>query len=134
MRVAVLGLAALLMWGCEGKEKEIKPMGAMEAAGQVQNGFAVLVDVREADEVSVGMAEPALWVPLTDIENEGPRWKEFLGKLKKDQKVILYCESGYRATRVAEILSKLGYEALLLGKGRFKDWKEAGLPTKPGAG
>lgn len=51
-----------------------------------------------------------------------------LGTLKLDpaKPCIVYCAVGGRARRVAEKLAKLGYKEILLPKGSFKAWKDAG--------
>jgi len=44
----------------------------------------------------------------------------------------IYCAIGGRARRAAEKMSKLGYKEILLPKGSFTAWKEAGKPIEGG--
>ncbi len=97
------------------------------AAALVEKNQATLVDVREEDEVTAGMAKPAQWFPLSKLMKDPAAFKEFLAKLPKG-KVIFYCAVGGRAGRAAEQAKALGYDVANMGG--FKDWKGAGLPTK----
>lgn len=100
-----------------------------EAYGQALNHFAVIIDVREKDELmESGTAEPAQWMPLSEVEANSPRWQEFVKALPKDKKIITYCAAGRRSGRVGEKLAALGFEVANMGG--FKDWKAAGLPVK----
>ncbi len=55
-----------------------------------------------------------------------------IGTLKIDpaKPCLLYCALGGRARRAAEILAKAGYKEILLPKGGFKAWKDAGKPVE----
>lgn len=103
-------------------------MTPTEAEGMLRNDFAVLVDVREADEIKEGMAARAEWMPLSKIEANAPDWQDFVKKLPKDKTVIVYCRSGRRSGIVADKLAQMGYKTANMGG--FSDWQAAGLPTK----
>jgi rhodanese-related sulfurtransferase len=93
-------------------------------------GKAVIVDVREAAELSEsGMAEGALWMPTSKISEEPEEWEAFREQLPRAQMIFLYCRSGARSGRVAEMLCMLGFQAENLGS--FADWKNRGLPVSP---
>ena len=105
-------------------------MNPQEAHALVKEGKAVLIDVREDHELAEsGMAEGALWMPTSLMDEDEPRWKEFKASLPKDKKVILYCRSGQRSGRVAAFLAEEGFQTE--NAGGFKDWKGANLPTQP---
>ncbi len=55
-----------------------------------------------------------------------------VGTLKIDpaKPCIIYCAVGGRARRAAEKLAKAGYKDILLPKGSFKGWKDAGKPIE----
>ena len=103
-------------------------MTPQEAHNLVKEDKAVLVDVREEEELrDSGLADGALWMPCSKMDEDEPEWKAFKSKLPKDKPVILYCRSGNRSGRVAEFLREEGFETWNLGG--FKDWKDAGLPV-----
>lgn len=103
-----------------------------EAEGLLRNDFAVLIDVREKDEIAEGMAARGEWFPLSKAESSQPadqaEFKSFLAKLPKDKKIILYCRSGNRSGKFAAILEAQGFKTANMGG--FEDWKAAGLPIK----
>lgn len=104
-------------------------MNPTEAQNLLKSGKAVLVDVREEEELrESGLADGALWMPTSKMDEEEPDWKAFKAALPKDKKVILYCRSGARSGRVAEFLAQEGFDTENLGG--FKDWSAAGLPVK----
>jgi rhodanese-related sulfurtransferase len=104
-------------------------MSPMEANKLVQEGKAVLVDVREEPELrETGLAEGALWMPCSKMDEEEPDWKSFKESLPKDRPILLYCRSGNRSGRVAEFLKLDGFDTYNLGG--FSDWVAAALPVK----
>jgi rhodanese-related sulfurtransferase len=99
-----------------------------DAAAQLKAGGAVLIDVREADEwAETGVAEPAVLLALSDLRGERTVWKPFLEK-NRDKTLLLYCRSGSRSGKAAEILAKEGFKTANVGG--FSGWKEAGLPVR----
>lgn len=79
-----------------------------------QEGKAVLVDVREKEEISQGMVKGALWFPLSKVKND-PNWLNEFKKHIHDKKVFLYCRSGKRSAEVQKILEKNGVSSENIG-------------------
>jgi rhodanese-related sulfurtransferase len=77
---------------------------------------AQLIDVREQKEFEGGHILGARNIPSTQLKM---RMKE----LRKDKPVYLYCQSGMRSTRAAQMLYKKGYRELYQLEGGFKQWK-----------
>jgi rhodanese-related sulfurtransferase len=99
-----------------------------EAHDAVRSGRAVLVDVREADELADGgCAEGAHWLPTSEIEADSPAARDFVAKLPKEKVIIVYCGAGVRSGRFIERLEREGFQAANLGG--FDDWAAAGLPV-----
>lgn len=95
----------------------------------VKQGQAVLIDVREKEELEEsGIAEGALWMPTSKMDDEDQDWVAFRQKLPKDKPVIFYCRSGNRSGRVACFFQEDGYDAHNMGG--FCDWLAAGLPHR----
>lgn len=80
-----------------------------EVNEMVKSGKAILVDVREENEVKEGMLEKATWYPLSKIEKD-KNWE-----LAKDKKVFLYCRSGRRSGKVHELLKAKGIASENIG-------------------
>lgn len=98
-----------------------------EADARLKAGTAVLIDVREPDEWSDGVAEPALLCALSDLRGDRAQWKAVL-EANREKELILYCASGARSGIAAGMLRKEGFNAV--NAGGFGDWRSAGLPVR----
>lgn len=90
----------------------------------LQNNRAVLLDVREKNEIDQGMIKGAQWVALSSAETAT------LMKIKKEhasKKIYVYCRSGVRAEKFIQLLKKVGVKAENLGG--YEELIEKGLPT-----
>lgn len=74
-----------------------------EAYEMSQRGKAVLVDVREADEIKDGMINNAKWFPLSKIQNDR-NWKKEFVAMAGEKKIFLYCRTGNRSGQVKSLL------------------------------
>lgn len=84
---------------------------------QFREGYrkAQLIDVREPQEFKNGHILGARNIPVTQM-------KQRLIEIRKDKPVYLYCASGARSQRAAQLLHKQGYEDINQLKGGFKKW------------
>jgi rhodanese-related sulfurtransferase len=105
----------------------VRRVAPAEAAQLVADGHAVLIDVREPDEWTDGVAAPAELLSLSDLTGPRQAWKSFLEK-NRAKELILYCRSGGRSGRAAQLLAAEGYRTA--NAGGFSDWTNAGLPTR----
>jgi len=76
---------------------------------------AQLIDVREPNEFEGGHILGARNIPMSQLKM---RMKE----LRPDLPVYLYCQSGTRSARAAQMLYKNGYKDLTQLQGGFKKW------------
>jgi phage shock protein E len=79
------------------KDNEIK---------DIENGKAILVDVRTVDEYNSGHAAYAFNAPLDEISS---------ADLDKNKRLYLYCASGGRSQMAAMLLSQKGYDVVNIG-------------------
>ncbi len=105
-------------------KQRITEISAGEAQKQVENGNAVLIDVREESEWKQGRAAGAQHLSRgvieVEIEDQIP---------DVNQPIICYCGGGGRSALVAENLQKMGYRNVRSLAGGMRAWDEAGLPT-----
>jgi len=100
--------------------KHISPIDALEA---LQNGEAVMIDVREIDEVNLES------VPLDRVLNHPMSViLDRLPYITKDQNIIVACPGGVRSSKVANLLIQHGYENVASLDGGLKTWKAKGMP------
>jgi sulfur-carrier protein adenylyltransferase/sulfurtransferase len=99
------------------KEVDVKTAFQKQAQG------AVLLDIREKDEVNSGSPTNALRISKglleMSIANEIPNG---------ETEIYLLCASGRRSLVSAFALQQLGYNHIYSVKGGFVDWKNQGLP------
>lgn len=96
--------------------EEVSP----QAAANLPEKGAVLLDVREADEWAAGHAPAAVHVPLAGVSEAVGR---FAGR-----EVVTVCRSGARSAKAAETLARAGIEVRNVAGG-MTAWAAAGLPV-----
>jgi len=103
----------------------VKHIGPKDALDLVQKNEAVLIDVREQNEVALESMplENVLYHPMSVIMDRLPY-------IAKGQNIILGCPGGVRSSKVANLLNMNGYANVANLDGGFKTWKEKGLPWK----
>jgi len=107
----------------------VRRVAPAEAAQLVAVGRAALIDVREPEEWSDGVAAPAELLALSDLSGSRRKWKPFLEK-NRGKELIFYCLSGARSGSAARLLAKEGFRTA--NAGSIYDWSGAGLPmSKP---
>jgi sulfur-carrier protein adenylyltransferase/sulfurtransferase len=108
----------------EQKRASVREVDARESARLREQG-AILVDVREQDEVDQGIIPGAVHIPRGFLEM---RIEETIRD--RDTPVVLYCAGGVRSIFGAEALTELGYRDVASMAGGFSGWKAAGLPWR----
>lgn len=105
--------------------EEIPEVEPEEAERLRRERGAVLVDVREPDEVRQGSPEGALRIVRgfleLRIEQEVP---------DPEKPVLLLCAGGVRSLLAADDLRRLGYRDVRSVRGGFSAWKARGLPVE----
>jgi sulfur-carrier protein adenylyltransferase/sulfurtransferase len=91
-------------------------------ADQLRQQGAVLVDIRETDEVEQGIIPGAVHIPRgyleSRIENVAP---------DRSQPIVVYCAGGARSALAAKAIEELGYSNVTSLSGGFNSWKGSGL-------
>lgn len=87
------------------------------------NPDAVLLDVREADEVATGTIPRATHIPRGFLELRVENVER-----DRDAEIIVYCAGGTRSALAARSLKELGYTNVTSMIGGFNGWKTAGFP------
>jgi rhodanese-related sulfurtransferase len=88
------------------------------------SGKFTLVDVREPNETAAGFVRGAELMPYTS----GVFARDH-GKIAKDPPVLVYCASGARARRAAELLIAEGWkDVIVLSGGGYEDLRS--LPAR----
>jgi len=83
----------------------------------------IILDVREEKERSVGFLTNDLNIPMGQV-------KAKMDSLDKSKNILVYCKSGTRSDRIADILSKNDFQKVSSLKGGFNAWIKADLPIQ----
>lgn len=110
----------------------IENLGPDEVEAEVGAGEAVLVDIREAEELeSAGRIPGAVHIPRGMLEfRADPATPYHQPPLDPSARVILHCASGGRSALAAAALEDMGYERVAHLDGGIAAWKEAGKPVE----
>ena len=113
------GLTFFLVTACSSNEKHgFKSVAVQEFANIIADTTTIiLVDVRTAEEYGSGHIENALNIDVKQDDFEEIAIKT----LPKNKTVAVYCRSGRRSKKAAEILSKNGYKVIELDSG-YTGW------------
>jgi rhodanese-related sulfurtransferase len=76
----------------------------------ILEGGALLLDVRQHDEFTLGHAPGALHIPLAELPDH-------LDHLDKNRRIVCTCRSGGRSTRASEFLLGHGFDVVNLEGG-----------------
>jgi rhodanese-related sulfurtransferase len=99
----------------------IKQLSADDFEELINNGKVHLLDVRESYEFKQGFIGSARLVPSTRFREEFEKLK-----IKKKDKVALYCRSGSRSDFLAKQLQDWGYENLFNLEMGIIEWLDYG--------
>ncbi len=81
----------------------------------------VILDVRTQDEYNEGHLDKALLIPVDDFQ-------KVADILPEDKPIIVYCRSGARSRKAAEILVRNGFSQVY-DMGGILEWQEEGFPV-----
>jgi rhodanese-related sulfurtransferase len=95
------------------------------AARQADGSSALLVDVRERNELVALRPIGAFLLPMSELPAR-------VDELPADRPLMFICRSGVRSGRVAEALARQGYEDVANVTGGMLAWHAAGLPERSG--
>jgi len=123
MRFAALAVVALALAPAYGLAAEHTKDSLATVKKNVDDGKAVLVDVREKKEWDAGHVEGAVLLPLSELQKNA----ELGAKLPKDKIIYTHCMVGKRCVTAGNILEKMGYEVRPIQPG-YKELIRAGFP------
>ena len=117
--IAVSGLLLLL------PNRSKKIVSVKELVILINRQPTILVDVRNANEFTLGRIDNSLNIPLD-------RLAENIDKLKKNpnKTLVVYCQKGFRSSQAVKILNKLGIESAVSLEGGLDAWRKDNLPIK----
>ncbi len=101
---------------------DVPAISVQEASELAESGDAIILDVREPDELAAKAIDGATHLPLSEMRD---RYTELPG----DKRLMVICDSGVRSAFVTEMLQNSGYEDTVNVSGGMQAWVGAGLPV-----
>ena len=98
-------------------------MTPQQAKAAMDDGTAVIIDVREDAEVAQAAIPGAVHIPMSELLDR-------LAEVPRDRTVIFSCHSGGRSQNVCQYLEQNeDFTGLVNLEGGIVAWSQAGLPT-----
>lgn len=106
----------------------IKSMDANELKKTIDSGEKiVLIDCREQSEWDAGHIKEAVFMPLSNFDEE---MKKLENLESKDTKLVLQCRSGKRSMTACKLLEENGFTDLTNLEGGILGWLNEGYETE----
>lgn len=106
------------------QQATIKNVNSLEFKKLITKKDGILLDVRTLYEFESGHIKDA-----AQLNYYAFSFKENLLLLPKDKPIYLYCRTGYRSVKTAEILTANGYKNVYNLQYGLKDWEQKGFPA-----
>lgn len=119
-------LLFFIFGSCQEKEtKQVQKITAEQLLDALENKDVQLIDVRTEGEFKEGSIYNAQNICVTTNGFE-QKVKNF----DKNKPVYLYCKSGIRSAKAAEILKEMGFKEIYDMSGGFDEWSKKELDYK----
>lgn len=115
-------LACLTLVACN-QDKPVKALEPKDFQAEVQKQQGVVLDVRTPEEFQEGHLPEA-----HNIDYKGDIFKGSLEQLDKNKPYYVYCKSGVRSRKAAEIMQEMGFTQVYNMEGGIDAWKKEGRP------
>ncbi len=126
-KLSLVVLLAGFLIACGSKETQSTGSYALDPEAfkaKVESG-AVLIDVRTVEEYAEGHLANSL-----NVDFNNPAFKDNILILDKNKEYAVYCASGVRSGKAADLMRAEGFGAVYTLTGGIKTWKEKGLPLE----
>lgn len=119
-------LIIILLLSCQNKpsDSNITMIESEEMKTMLKKDEIQLVDVRTVKEFNENYVDGAQNIVFDDNFNQK------LENLQKNKPIIVYCRSGRRSAKCAEILEKKGFSKIYDLKGGITQWMKDGFEVK----
>jgi len=102
-----------------------KEIGTLEATRLMNDGHALVLDIRDNAEFNAGRVPKSKNIPLADLDKRIDEIAKFKGK-----PVIIACKTGTRSAAALRTLKQQGFSDLYQLQGGVTAWQQASLPLE----
>ena len=104
--------------------QKFSTVGPSAAIPIINGNKTVLLDIREMSEITAGMLNDAIHIPLSVFNKRVAELDKY-----KESSVVVYCRSGNRSGSVCRTLSGRGFDKVYNLAGGIMAWEDAHLPV-----
>ncbi|MEO8108348.1 MAG: rhodanese-like domain-containing protein [Actinomycetes bacterium] len=119
--IAPLVVAAALLTGCSTSSDAIADVDVAQAQRIVDDGNAVILDVRTPDEFAAGHLQGAI-----NINVESSDFDAKVAGLDESAETLVYCQTGNRSGVATDQMAELGFTDMSDLQGGIEAWAAAG--------
>ena len=105
------------------KNRKYQVVDTNGAVSLMDDDDLIILDVREEKERKIGFLSNDINIPMGQLKTK-------MDTLDKSKNILVYCKSGTRSDRIADILSKNDFQKISSLKGGFNAWLKADLPIE----
>ena len=105
------------------KNRKYQVVDTNGAVSLMDDDNLIILDVREEKERKIGFLSNDINIPMGQVKTK-------MDTLDKSKNILVYCKSGTRSDRIADILSKNDFQKVSSLKGGFNAWLKADLPIE----
>ena len=105
------------------KNRKYQVVDTNGAVSLMDDDDLIILDVREEKERKIGFLSNDINIPMGQVKTK-------MDTLDKSKNILVYCKSGTRSDRIADILSKNNFQKVSSLKGGFNAWLKADLPIE----
>ena len=126
LRLLIVAALMLLVMGCG---QAAAPISNSELSQRVADGdVPVILDVRSGQEYASGHVPGAINIPVDQLPGHLPELRRH-----DNAEIVVYCESGGRASKAADMLIGDGFLNVRHLQGDMKQWRQDDLPMDRGS-
>ena len=100
-------------------------IGTLEATRLMNQGRALVLDVREQKDYAAGHLPKARHIPIRELSGRLKEIEKF-----KDKPVIVTAQAGARSGAASRLLKAAGFTTVYQLKGGVAAWQQASLPVE----
>ncbi len=105
------------------KNRKYQVVDTNGAVSLMDDDDLIILDVREEKERKAGFLSNDINIPMGQLKTK-------MDTLDKSKNILVYCKSGTRSDRIADILTKNDFQKVSSLKGGFNAWLKADLPIE----
>jgi rhodanese-related sulfurtransferase len=126
---AVLAAIVVVVYELRARVQAFAALSAAQAVRLMNQGGALVIDLRSKDSFDAGHIVDARNVPAATLESQADSLKKW-----RDKNVITYCDTGSNGANAARALIKLGFTKVFNLQGGLNGWVKDNLPLTKTAG